>query len=117
MPRDYVTVYGAKVIGVQSLQSYNACISCKAKVDPTDDDTGLCCKGSMYQPLNRCKQQLSAKILIENGEEFLSLSAFGSIVSDIAQCSDVTTNSLLYSKPFNMTYANNIITSVLQSDK
>ena len=113
LPQNSVTVHNAEVIGVQSLQSYAAC---NGKVNEVDADTNIaqCSKCQMSQPLKRCKQQLSAKLYIQNGEECLSLSAFGSIVTDIAQCSasNITTNALLQSKPISITYSNNIITSV-----
>ena len=115
LPQDSFTVR-AEVIGVQSLQSYAACIACNGKVNEIDNDTniGQCSKCQMSQPLKRCKQQLSAKLYIQNGEEYLSLGAFGSIVTDIAQCSasNVTTNALLHSKLISITYSNNIITRV-----
>ena len=79
LPQNSVTVHNAEVIGVQSLQSYAACLACNGKVNEVDADTNIaqCSKCQMSQPLKRCKQQLSAKLYIQNGEECLSLSAFG----------------------------------------
>jgi len=64
--------------------------------------------------LQKCKKQLSAKLLIGHcfASQFLTLQAFGTNVSDIAQSEDVTAELLLEAPPFTLIYENNIITSI-----
>jgi len=50
--------------------------------------------------------------MISAGSSYLTLIAFGSNVCDIAQREDVTAESLLSASPFQMTYENNVITSI-----
>ena len=56
LPQNSVTVHNAEVIGVQSLQSYAACLACNGKVNEVDADTNIaqCSKCQMSQPLKRC---------------------------------------------------------------
>ena len=58
----------------------------------------------MYQTPDKCKQNLSAKLYLQSGEDYVCLSAFGSILFDIVQCSavDVTRDALLNSAPFTL---------------
>ena len=112
LPNDSITIHDAEIIGVQSLQKYSACISCNVKVEYVDETTGTCSKCDMFQPLNRCKQKISARLYIQHGEENLHLSAFDDILTTIAGSTNVTSESLLLSKPSTITYENNIISSV-----
>ena len=79
-----------------------------------DGNTVMCSKCNMYQTPNKCKKNLSAKLYLQSGEDYICLSAFGSILSDIAQCSavDVTHDALLNSAPFTLKHINSIIQSV-----
>lgn len=65
----------------------------------------------MFQPLKRCQQKVSARLYLQYGQEYITLSAFDEIITTIAQCADVTATTLLQAKPFTLTYVNNIITS------
>ncbi len=112
LPETDTTIRSAEVIGVASLDNYNACLSCKGKVDGLDDTLGSCTKCSMTQRLNKCKKQLRAKLYISSGEDYFTLQAFGSNVSDIAGKQDVTTHALLHAQPFTLTHDSNVITSV-----
>lgn len=63
----------------------------------------------MFQPLNRCKQKVSARLYKQHGEEYLNLSAFDDILTTITGSTNVTPESLLQST---ITYENNIISSI-----
>ena len=55
---------------------------------------------------------VNAKLMISAGSSYLTLNAFGSNVCDTAQREDVTAESLLSACPFQLTYENNVITSI-----
>ena len=114
LAEDFVTVIDAEVVGVLTLGSYPACIAqaCKSKVTPTSGKLGCCSKCEMMQHIERCKKQLSAKVVIADGANYLTLNVFGTNVIDIAQQEDVDANVLLSAPSFTMTYENNVITSI-----
>ena len=112
---NYITITTAEVVGVQRLDMYSACLACKAKVSPTSEILGSCSKCDMVQRIDRCKKQLSAKLIIADGAEYITLNAFGSNVMDIAQQEVVTIEGLLAASPFSVTYDNNVITSIGRS--
>ena len=66
----------------------------------------------MQQVLHRCKKLLNATPVISSGDSYLTLNAFGSIVNDIAETKDVTTEALLSSLSFTLTYDLNVIVTV-----
>ena len=112
IPTDSTTLSGVEVIGVQSLQSYSACVTCNAKVDVIDESMASCTKYKMFQPIRKSKQKLSARLYLQHGENYLNLSAFDDILNAIAQSDNITPSTLLNAKPFTLTYVNNIIVSV-----
>ncbi len=57
-------IANAEVTGVSYIGTHNACLSCKAKVDPLNDVIGVCTKCTMSQKLSKCDKQLSAKLVI-----------------------------------------------------
>jgi len=93
------TIVDAEVAGIISLGLYSACIACRSKVTATTNKLGQCMKCNMLQ---KCKKQLSANLLIWHcsASQFLTLQAFGTNVSDIAQSKDVTAELLLEAPPF-----------------
>ena len=111
---DFDTIEGAEVVGVLRLDSYPACIAqaCKSKVAPTSGKLGCCSKCEMVQIIGRCKMQLSAKVVIAEGEKYHTLNVFGTNVSDIAQEDNVSVEALISAPPFTLTYENNVITSI-----
>ena len=52
-----------EVIGVPVFSSYTSCITCKSKVDAKTSKIGYCTKCSLPQRLDKCKKQLSAKLI------------------------------------------------------
>ena len=72
MAEDFVTVIGAEVIGVLKLESYPACTAqaCNSKVEPTSGKLGCCSKCEMVQHIEHCKKQLTAKVVIADGENY-----------------------------------------------
>jgi len=97
------TIVDAEVAGIISLGLYSACIACRSKVTAITNKLGQCMKCNMLQ---KCKKQLSAKLLIwhRSVSQFLTLQAFGTNVSDIAQSKDVTAELLLEAPPFIYSY-------------
>ena len=73
----------------------------------------------MKQRLDQCKKQLSTRIMVMCGEDFITLHAFGTNVSDIADgdVQDITHESLIHvaAKPFTVSYQGGIITGVKRS--
>ena len=63
-PQTYTTIAAAEVIGVMTLESYFACLSCKSKVTPITSRLGCCTKCQMMQSVDRCANQLNAKLII-----------------------------------------------------
>lgn len=89
---------------------------------------GMPCKGqsdqwhssskcSIIQLLERYKQQLACKLLVQNGDEFLTLSGFGQVIADIAECpdfADISAEKLLFARPFTVVYSSDkIITGIV----
>ena len=112
LPEQFVTVYDCQVIGVKSLDSFAACLDCKCKVEPSTSNIGVCTKCNMQQRIDICQTQLSAKLYISSGTDYLTLHAFGTNVTDITQEAAVTVDSLMTAPPFTLTHENNIITSI-----
>ena len=110
----YTTINSAEVVGVMSLASYAACLQCKAKVEPTKPNLGCCTKCGMQQIVSRCKTQLNVKVILSSGDSYVTLNVFGTDVGDIAGLAmeDVTEESLLSAPAFNVTYENNVVTSI-----
>lgn len=78
-------ICNAIIAAVVSLDTYKACISCKARVEATNASIGACSKCSMMQRINSCNDQLSAKLILEddNGHATM-LSVFGSMLQQMA---------------------------------
>lgn len=100
----------ASIIAVISLDTYKSCLACKARVESTSPPLGRCSKCSMMQRVDKCADQLSAKLLIEGAaDQVLTLCAFGTLLHRMCQvetASDVTQDALLKAPPFsNITYS------------
>ena len=95
---------------VQSFQKYLASIFCNAKVEIVDEKMGSCSKCDMFQPIIHCMEKLSARLYIQEGDQYLNLSAFDEILTTIAGTTNVNVAALLESKPCKViTYENIII--------
>ncbi len=93
----------AEVADVLTLASYLLCLACKSKVEPTTDKMGECTKCKVDQNMEWCKTQLNAKMVVTCGNSYLTLTAFGSNVMDIAKKEEVMGESLLRARPFTET--------------
>ena len=103
----------AVVVGIMSLEIYNNCIACKGKVKVLSSNIGQCNKCNMKQRLDRCKPGASAKLLIENAEQRIALTAFTTILREICQHAVVNEETLLDAEKFNLSYSEtNIITDI-----
>ena len=92
----------AQIIGVPHLDTYKACIRCKARVEPLTPPLGRCSRPDCLMPqrFDFCKDQLSAKLMFMHGrkKEIDTLHAFGKIVEDIAdeaEGEEITIEALL----------------------
>ena len=112
LPQDSITLQDAEIIGVQGLQSYHACITCSSKTLPSEEENiTYCDKCDTLQSVHRCKTKISARLVLQHGEGYYTLSAFDDVLTTIAGSSTVDAKSLL-SKTLTVTFENNIITSV-----
>ena len=75
------------IIAVPQLDSYQACLMCKARVEPCTPPLGKCSRCETKQRYDVCPKQLSARLLIMSNSKVLTVSAFGNIVRDLAQAS------------------------------
>ena len=118
-----------EIIGVPQLDTYKACLKCKARVEPLTPPLGRCSKlgCAMMQRYDRCPTQVSAKLLVmwtgdQTGSNTQTLYAFGKIVSEIAGVDgedddSVSNTELLNSEPIvSMKFnENNVITGFTRS--
>ena len=102
-------VSNAQIIGVPQLDSYKACLQCKARVEPLTLPLGRCSKDNcaMIQRHDLCTDQLSAKILVlqrtsESDIKFYKyFHAFGNVVEALAGEHDrLDDDDLLSTRPF-----------------
>jgi hypothetical protein len=116
-------LHNAQITGVQQLDSYNACLTCKARVEPESPPLGRCSKCGMMQRLDLCPQQMSAKLLFSKkfpGDPETTtktLHAFGRMIQDLAATSqsEVTREDLLLSPLVTVTYNDKkVVTSFLR---
>ena len=66
------------------------CITCKGKIYPINDKIGVCSRCSMTQRLDKCAQQLSAKLLVAAGEQSRTFVAFIPIIRRITKDETLT---------------------------
>ena len=103
-------LHDVQIVGVPQLHSYNACLQCKARVEPL---TPPLCRRSkpdcgMIQRFDVCTSQVLAKLLLmysthDSGtRRYKSLHTFGSTIGEIANVLDreVTATDLLTTAPF-----------------
>ena len=106
------TVYAAEVVAVLMLESYLACLVCKSKVEKTEENLGYCTKCNVEQRIDVCKKQLSARLLISAADTYITLNGFGNNIQEIVGAEEVTAKALMTARPFTLTHANNVITSI-----
>ena len=95
----------AVIIGVLSLDSYKSCFSCKARVESTSPPFGRCTKCCIMVRMDKCGDQLTAKLVFEEGRGATSnpLSVFGALLQQMCSVStprEVTQEALLRAPPF-----------------
>ena len=65
-----------EVRGVKFFDSYKGCHTCKGKVTPTTEKVGKCNRCNSIQRLDKCYDQVTAKLELGNDTEFKVLSSF-----------------------------------------
>ena len=100
-----------EVLLVLNLQSYPACITCKAKVETTSATLGRCTKCSSMQRLNKCENQVTAKLKIESNNTQYTVQVFGNMLKNIT--TSFTEEGLLEASQFSCAInSSNIIVAV-----
>ena len=64
-------LFEAQIVGVPGLELYNACLKCKARVEPLTPPLGRCSKDdcAMMQRFDMCTRHILAKLLLLHGTE------------------------------------------------
>ena len=78
------TVYDAKVVGVPLLESYTQ-LALVAKARFLLPQVTLVPVLNMSQRIDHCNKQWHTKLVLSSGTNYLTLQAFGSNITDIAQ--------------------------------
>lgn len=104
------------IVGVKSLETYDACYSCSGRVTAKDGDLGCCNRCGSTQLLGHCKEQALARIHVQASNDrhtIHTLSVFSPILDEICGEDGVTLKNLLSSDTFNLVYSDkNIIVSI-----
>ena len=92
------------VVGVVSYTKFLSCISCGAKVEEMNNGIGDCGKCLLKQKVGRCKQSVTAKLLIEStdSKEMKTVTIFDDAfrsVCDVAEDADAVADQLLNLPP------------------
>ena len=115
---DTQIIRNAKIVGVQQLDSYRACLRCNARVEPLTPPLGRCSSCAMLQTYSVCTEHLSAKLMfMTSPQNMVTLSAFGHMVKQLISAEDkVCEEMFLKTNEFSsITYnENNIITDIVQ---
>lgn len=117
------SIYEADIVAVKQLGSFDACISCKGRVEPVTPPGGRCSVCGMFQRIDRCSRQVSTLVCVEHGEkkETISLWAYGPMIGKLAgksSAEEVTSKDLaLYSPTFEcINFNKNVITGFTMKD-
>ena len=114
---DELKLEDAVVVGVMLLDTYSSCFSCKGKVMVTAGCLGKCSKCNMTLCVDRCTQEMSAKLVVEGRQKekttCKNLAAFSTVLQEICQNAEVTEETLLIAQPFDAMYSDkNVITGI-----
>ena len=102
----------AEVAAVTNYTSAKLCISCKAKVDPTNDRIGSSWSAQQYQRLDKCSLSILANLIIDCKGRSHTLHAFLPLIQAIAGQSIINEktdpqqiiDTSLMADPFSATY-------------
>ena len=109
------------IVGVSGLLSYDACVSCKGKVESNTPLIGTCTKCFLKQKTNYCSKQRIAKLQVKEMDQhpIIPATAFTEAIESIVQHpitdSDADLqieNELLEASPFTCIIINDVISSV-----
>ncbi len=104
-------LHNVEVLLVLNLQSYRACIACKAKVEPTSTTLGRCTKCLALQHVNKCESQVTAKLKIESEDKQYTVQVFSNMLHKIT--TTFTEEGILEASQFSCSISSsNIITAV-----
>ena len=59
------SIFNADIMAVKQLETFNACVNCKARVEPQTPPSGRCSKCGMLQRTDKCPTQVSAQLFIQ----------------------------------------------------
>ena len=115
---ELIKVHNVKVIGVNRLTVYTACIKCNSKVevDIDDEEVGECTKCKVIQSVEECKQNISALLIFKASDgSVMSLQVYDQALLDIIEkhdCTAVTAKMLIKAKTFSMQHRNGRVQSI-----
>lgn len=112
-----------EICGVKELQQYMVCIECKGKVLPIEgtSNIGHCSRCKMMQKVNRCKVNVTAKLIVsgshnDQSPKNITLTAYEDTLKIITGSETITTSDLLNAEPFNVTYDDyNTVTTITRN--
>ena len=100
------------ILGVIFLDMHSSCCICKGKVQRTSAKLGWCGNCNLLQCIDRCKERMSAKLVVEAKEMIKTLNASTPILQEKCQGVVVTEEAPLTANPFNLTFSGrDVITS------
>ena len=113
---DRYKLKNAVIIGVSSVESYRACMFCKAKVETSSSkNIAKCSKCYVSQRYDRCTEEMNAKLMVEDDQNRrLMLCAFSAVLKMIAgPRSEIDDDTLLMADPFDLIFnERDVITSI-----
>ena len=96
-----------------NISTYNACVSCKAKVDVVGLPIARCTKCGMEQLVAKCEQQHSARLFLSQvAADPIAVSAFTKVLLDITKGKTINTPNLLQADPFSATIQSKTVISI-----
>ena len=83
---DEIVLHEAQIVAVSQLDSFKACLHCKARVEPSSDDYGRCSKPDcrMLQKVDFCTAHTCAKLMLMAKSTFETLSIYGKLLLNLA---------------------------------
>jgi len=99
------------ILGVIFLDTHSSCCICKGKVQRTSAKLGWCDNCNMLQCIDRCKERMPAKLVME-AKEMTNSECIHTDSSRKCQGVVMTEEALLTANPFNLTFSGrDVITS------
>ena len=103
------TVDECEIAGVMSLDCYLACANCKGKIVEKTNLLNVCNKCGMVKNKDHCSTQRKSKLLLSMpGGDYMTLTAFGHLLTQITDSETVTEENLVCARTFGFTHINSV---------